>query len=274
MPCHKSPKISCATKTAHSFYDWLIHYLQTKDYGLLIFPATLRPLLQLYKMDVHICLPYHSAMSSRRKRSSAPADSPAARKRMEELEPTPNICTYCPINPAFDPKRVLLRRLFFINEDGTKFVSVGFYPARHYLPLVEFGVLRRAGCPKTLILGDEQVDALAETLPTLRGDMCSGGARGCRCESGAFRLDVTRSGRTARLYVDSQFIYLTLMISDIYRACLILYSNNCVIISWHFKTCCPFVINTLTSVIYVEPSPDASKNVDFPLLYEELISFA
>ena len=65
---------------------------------------------------------------------------------MEELEP--NICTYWPNNLAFDLKRVLLRRLFFINEDTTKYVSVGFYPARDYLPLVEFGVLRRAGALK------------------------------------------------------------------------------------------------------------------------------
>ena len=86
---------------------------------------------------------------------------------MEELEPT-NICTYWPNNPAFYPKWVLLRRLFFINEDRTEYVSVGFYPARDYLPLVEFGVVRRGGDPKTLILGDEQGDALAETLPTLR----------------------------------------------------------------------------------------------------------
>ena len=54
---------------------------------------------------------------------------------MEELEPTPNICKYWPNNPAFDPMRVLLRRLFFINEDRLKYVSVGFYPARDYLPL-------------------------------------------------------------------------------------------------------------------------------------------
>jgi hypothetical protein len=72
---------------------------------------------------------------------------------MEELEPT-NFCTYWPNNPAFDPKRVLLRRLFFINEDRTKYVSVGFYPARDYLPLVEFGVVRSGGGPKTLILSD------------------------------------------------------------------------------------------------------------------------
>ena len=95
---------------------------------------------------------------------------------MEELEPTTNICTYWANNPAFDPKRVLLHRLFFINEDRTKYVSVGFYPARDYLPLVEFGVLRRGGGPKTLILSDEQVDALAETLPTLRRDILLGDA--------------------------------------------------------------------------------------------------
>ena len=76
-------------------------------------------------------------MTSGRKRSTAPADSPAARKkRMEELEPTNNICTYWPKNPAFETKRVLLRRLFFINVDRTKYVSVGFYPARDYPPLV------------------------------------------------------------------------------------------------------------------------------------------
>jgi hypothetical protein len=44
---------------------------------------------------------------------------------------------------------LLLHRLFFINEDRTKYVSVGFYPAPDYLPLVEFGFLRRCGDPKT-----------------------------------------------------------------------------------------------------------------------------
>jgi len=89
---------------------------------------------------------------------------------MKVLERT-SIGKYWPNNPAFYPKRVLLRRLFFINEDRTKYVSVGFYHARNYLPLVEFGFLRRAGGPKTLILSDEHVDSLAETLPTLREDV-------------------------------------------------------------------------------------------------------
>jgi len=34
------------------------------------------------------------------------------------------------VNPMFDPKRVLLRRLFFIDVNRTRYVSVGFYPSR------------------------------------------------------------------------------------------------------------------------------------------------
>jgi hypothetical protein len=53
---------------------------------------------------------------------------------------------------------------------------------------------------------------MAEKLPMLLDAMCSGEASvgGRMCESGAFRLDVTSSRRTARLYVDSQYISLTL----------------------------------------------------------------
>jgi hypothetical protein len=47
------------------------------------------------------------------------------------------------ISPLFDPKRVLLRHTFFINEDYGKYVSVGFYPARDYQVLVEFGAYKK-----------------------------------------------------------------------------------------------------------------------------------
>jgi len=67
---------------------------------------------------------------------------------MEELEPT-TFSTHWQNNPASDPKTVLLRRLFFINEDQTKFASVSFYPARDYLPLVELGLSGEAMNPKT-----------------------------------------------------------------------------------------------------------------------------
>jgi hypothetical protein len=42
------------------------------------------------------------------------------------------------ISPIFDPKRVLLLRIFFINDDKSKYFSVSFYHAKKYQPLLEF----------------------------------------------------------------------------------------------------------------------------------------
>ena len=32
LPCHKFPRFACATKTAYTLYDWLMYYLQKKDF--------------------------------------------------------------------------------------------------------------------------------------------------------------------------------------------------------------------------------------------------
>jgi hypothetical protein len=72
-----------------------------------------------------------------------------ARKRRQEDEPRPkrdvaapetNICS----SPAFDPNRALLRRVFFLNEEQTKYVSVAFYPAQGYAAHVEFRTAKAA----------------------------------------------------------------------------------------------------------------------------------
>jgi len=85
-----------------------------------------------------------------------------------------DICTYWVANPTFKPQRVLLRRLFFLNANKTKYVSVGFYPARDSLPPVEFGVMRSCRS-KAIILTDDQVYTLAQCLPTVADAMCKEG---------------------------------------------------------------------------------------------------
>jgi len=117
------------------------------------------------------------------------------------------------------------------------------------------------------------VDALAETLPTLRGDVCSGGARACSCESGAFRLDVTRSGRIVRLCVDSLFISLTLQDIEYLPRMFHIEQQQLSDYIVAFQEVLPFVTNTLTSVTYVVPSTDGSKNIDYPHVYEKLVNF-
>jgi len=159
----------------------------------------------------------------------------------------------------------MFRRLFLINEDRTNYVSVGFYPAHDYLPLVEFGVLWRGGCPKILILCNEQADVLAETLPTPREDMCTSEAGGCRCESGASRLDDTRSRRSTRLYVDSQFISLTLQGIEYLSRMFSIVQQQLRDYIVAFQDVLPDVTATLTSVAFVEPAPEGSKSYISPI---------
>jgi len=63
---------------------------------------------------------------------------------------------------------------------------------------VEFGVFRRGGEPKTIVLSDELVGATGECLPMLRDSLCGWyPVGGSGCKSAAFRVDVTRSLRMA-----------------------------------------------------------------------------
>ena len=70
------------------------------------------------------------------------------------------------VNLVFDPKRVLLRRIFFIDKDRTKYVCVEFYLTRDYQPSVKFESVKKNGST-ILILDDRQVNKMAECLPRI-----------------------------------------------------------------------------------------------------------
>jgi len=108
---------------------------------------------------------------------------------------------------------VLLRRLFFLNANKNKYVSVGFYPSRSYLPLVEFGVIRSCRS-KAINLTDEQVYTTAQCLPAVADAMCKEGKDVetpiMKCERGNVRLGTPKRRRgLTRLYVGSEYICLT-----------------------------------------------------------------
>jgi len=75
-------------------------------------------------------------MTPRRSRSD---ETPAATLPKLVRPPEFDTCNFYTeaVHLLFDPKRVLLRRLFFIDEERSKYVSVGFYPARDYRPFVQ-----------------------------------------------------------------------------------------------------------------------------------------
>jgi len=61
----------------------------------------------------------------------------------------------------FDPNRILLRRVFFLDPDNTRYTSVGYYPSRNYQPLFEIGTPKQ----HPILLTDHHVTTVAEHLP-------------------------------------------------------------------------------------------------------------
>jgi len=187
-----------------------------------------------------------------------------------------DICTYWAANPAFDTQRVLLRRLFFINANKTKYLSVGFYYARDYLPRVEFGVIRSCGS-EAIILTDEPVYTLAQCLSSIADAMCKEGeveTPVIKRESGNFRLGMPKRRRwLTRVYVGSEYICLT-SLDPHYLARLfnVVHQQlrDYVLALPHFLS---YVTMSLSSVVYVDPMPNASEHINYPHLYEELVSF-
>jgi len=52
---------------------------------------------------------------------------------------TVDACNYLEGQLLINPNKVLLRRIYFLDPEKTKYISVGFYSARHYQPMVEIG---------------------------------------------------------------------------------------------------------------------------------------
>ena len=78
-------------------------------------------------------------------------------------------CTYLEGQLLIDPNKFLLRRVFFLDPQKTKYISVGFYPAGQYQPMVEIG------SPKStsIVLTDQHVKH--RNTCRLRSTLCGKG---------------------------------------------------------------------------------------------------
>ena len=112
-------------------------------------------------------------------------------------------CTYVEvISPAFDPNRVLLRRVFSLNDDKSKYVSVGFYPSQNYHLLVDFGGTKLM----PHVMAAKYVTVLAERLPGLMGALSHNEHFQWRSEDKCFRLNGIGSYKFACFALDKHWI--------------------------------------------------------------------
>jgi hypothetical protein len=157
-----------------------------------------------------------------------------------------------------------LRRIFFIDCDWTRYVSVGYYPSRNYAVLVEFG----GSSFKPIVLTEANVRNLAEQLPTLCEKMCSD--EKYQCENGNFKLFTTRTYRTTRLKLDNNYIVYKL--NDLQYLLRIFYviQNQQINYLEAMPEIMDYAVHAFTATVYVEAPVNANKYIVYPQLFKNL----
>jgi hypothetical protein len=145
-------------------------------------------------------------------------------------------------------------------------VSVRFYPAQNYQPLVEFGGSKLL----PLVLTAEYVKTLAEQLPGLVEAMFQNVQFQWRSEDKVFRMNSTGSYMVARLTLDKHWISFKL-----HELRNLLYVFYIITIQLLMNTEAlsdvqAYVNAAMASDNYVEPAPTASRSIIYRQLFEEL----
>jgi len=208
-------------------------------------------------------------MASRKRRSVTYGED-----NSEPKVAAPTICSL-PIegvNPAFDPNKALLRRLFFLNEDRNKYVSVAFYPAQGYTAHVEFGATKTA----PLILTEQHFTTLSEHLQGLIMALCADEyyrtgvhdnfsiASGGSYKTAAMHIGFSKH-RKQLMFKLSELQYLNSIMHII--------TNQLARYNGAMMDVLTYSISATASNEYIEPQPHYSKHIQYPQLYEELKAF-
>ena len=213
-------------------------------------------------------------MSSRRRVSKPAAATTAAAARrpaVDEGGPTepkrvsaPEPCGFIEaLSATFDSSRVLLRLLFFLNADRTKYVSVGFYPARNYEPCVEFGGAKQ----KPVIIAQQHVTMLANRLLDIVHSVCD--AEQFTYSDGLFRINSTGSYKVTRLNFDKAYVYFKQAeLQSLYHIFYVLQSQLSYMLA--LPDVLTYATNALASTTYFPPHADTTDYVLWYQLFDEL----
>jgi len=153
-----------------------------------------------------------------------------------------------------NPNRALLRRVFFVAKDKSKYVSLGYDPARGYQPLAEFGGAKKL--PR--LLNVQQLGTIAENIAALCNALSTNEYYIEKDED--FRMNTTSSYRVARVYLCKQ--YMTFTYKEL---------RNLAYIMYMVQNQMTFYIAAMTDVIaYIDTAHSSATYVKPPLLLTNL----
>jgi hypothetical protein len=100
------------------------------------------------------------------------------------------------ISPVLDTRKIVMRRLIFINQNNTKHVSVGFHASSAYLPLTEFGGSKIT----SILLSHDYLNLFASHLHDLHQAMCENKPYTLKSDDKAFTvLVIGKKNHLARM---------------------------------------------------------------------------
>jgi hypothetical protein len=186
----------------------------------------------------------------------------------------PNICPLPieGINPALDTNRALLRRVFFLNDDHSKYCSVSFYPTQGYAPLVEFGTAKNA----PLRLTEQHFTMLTEHLQRFLTALCADDYYRTdvidnfhMVTGGSYRTVFMLQGLSKKR---KQFVFKMHELQYL-SSIMHIVTDQLARYSAAMMDVVSYSISALPSNEYIEPHPSYSKHIQYPQLYEEIKAF-
>jgi len=180
--------------------------------------------------------------------------------------PELNACLEVVTAALGDPNRALLRRVFFIAEDKSKYVSVGFYPARGYQPLSEFGGAKKL----PLFLNAQHLQTQAENITAL-WDALSTNEHFSK-KDGDFKMNTPGCYRLACVYLDKH--YLSYTYEELHNLAYVMYmiQNQMTYYIAAMTDVMAYIDAAHDSVTFVEPPSTANKSINYYQLFEEIKS--
>jgi hypothetical protein len=170
------------------------------------------------------------------------------------------------IGPALDPNRALMRRIFFLNENKNRYVSIAFYPTMLYVPMVEFGGSKTA----PIRLSEQQLAVLVEHLPRLCDALNANGHYTSGIRDDGFSI-ITTTFRAAKMCLD-RHTHITFKLQDLRYLDYIMpiVVGQLARYTSAMADVMTYALSAMSSVDYIEPLPAYSKNILYPQLFEEL----
>ena len=165
-----------------------------------------------------------------------------------------------------NPNRAMLRRVFYIAEDKSKFVSVAYFPARGYQPLAEFGGAKKL----PLLLDAQQLQTMAENIATLCNALSTN--EHFSKKDGAFKMSTTGSYRIARVYLGKQYFSFTY--GELCNLAYIMYmiQNQLMFYTAAMPDIIAYINTAHDSVTFAEPPSTANRSINYYQLFEKIKS--